>query len=468
MSATGGLTSASVTAIASAIAKRTVSAVEVLDAHIARIERVNPYLNAIVRFDFDRARRAALEADAALARGESIGPLHGVPFTLKDMHTAQGFGASLGTRSTESVSLHDGAVARRLKAAGGILLGKTNMGLSVQTLSEQFGRTSNPYDVQRTTGGSSGGAVAAVAAGLSAFDVGTDLAGSIRMPAHFCGVFGLRATPHRIPIGDMLFGRPGGPRSDRVLGSVGPFARTAEDVELLFRVLAGPDPSDPEVPPVATVEAPEVDLRRARIAVAPALSGVRIAADVSRALESLATELERAGARVEFREPVVFDDLLGAFRRLFRFTLATALAAEPVATSSKTPDFVEPSASEIMAALDERDAFIRASEAFFRDFDAFVCPAAACTAFRHCDFGTPVPIDGRPTPSICIDHPTIWSTYTGCPSLVVPVAVDRDGLPIGAQLVGRRWTDERLIALGRSIADLVGALPAPRVVSEAA
>jgi amidase len=129
---------------------------------------------------------------------------------------------------------------------------------------------------------------------------------------------------------------------------------------------------------------------------------------------------------------------------------------------------VDPTPSEIMAALGERDAFIGASEAFFREFDAFICPAATCTAFRHCDFGTPVPIDGQPTPSTCIDHPTIWSTYTGCPSLVVPVALDRDGLPIGAQLVGRRWADERLIALGKSIGDLVGALPAPTIISEAA
>lgn len=468
MSAPVDLTRASVTTIASEIARRTVSAVEVLDAHVARIERVNPNINAIVRFDFDRARRAALEADAALGRGEPIGPLHGVPFTLKDMHTVHGIGASLGTRSTESMSLRDGVIARRLKAAGAVLLGKTNMGLSVQTLSEQFGRTSNPYDIQRTTGGSSGGAAAAVSAGLSAFDVGTDLSGSIRMPAHFCGVFGLRATPHRIPIGDMLFGRPGAPRSDRVFGSVGPFARTAEDVGLLFRVLAGPDPSDPEVPPVAVVEPLEADLRRARIAVAPTLGGVRVAGDVSRALEFLATTLESAGARVEIREPVVFDDLLGSFRRYFRFTLSTALASELAPPGARPPGFVEPTPSEIMAALDERDAFIRASEAFFSDFDAFICPAAACTAFRHCDFGAPIPIDGQSTPSTRIDHPTIWSTYTGCPSLVVPVAVDRDGLPIGAQLVGRRWADERLIALGKCIADLVGALPAPSVVSEAA
>jgi amidase len=454
--------------IASEIAKRTVSAVEVLDAHIARIERVNPYLNAIVRFDFDRARRAALEADAALARGEPTGPLQGVPFTLKDMHPVQGIGASLGTKSTESMSLSDGVIARRLKAAGAVFLGKTNMGLSVQTLSEQFGRTSNPYDVQKTTGGSSGGAAAAVCAGLSAFDVGTDLSGSIRMPAHFCGVFGLRATPHRIPIGDMLFGRPGSPRTDRVLGSVGPLARTAEDVGLLFRVLAGPDPSDPEVPPVAVVEPPDANLRRARIAVAPTPTGVRIASDVSRALEALATTLEDSGAHVEIRDPVVFDDLLGSFRRYFRFTLSTALASELAPPGARPPGFVEPTPAEVVAALDERDAFIRASDAFFRDFDAVIYPAAACTAFRHCDFGAPIAIDGQPTPSMRIDHPTIWSTYTGCPSLVVPVAVDRDGLPIGAQVVGRRWGDERLVALGKSIADLVGALPAPSVISEAA
>ena len=452
---------ASAQAIAGAIRAGRVSAVEVLDAHIHRIERVNPRLNAIVRFDLERARRAARSADEAQARGEALGPLHGVPFTLKDMHAVAGLGASLGTRSSESVPAAHGVVATRLERAGAILLGKTNMSNSVQTLSEQFGRTTNPYDVQRTTGGSSGGAVAAVAAGLAAFDVGTDLSGSIRMPAHFCGVFGLRATANRIPSGDLLFGPPGTPRIDRAICSLGPLARTAGDVAELFRVLAGPDPSDPEVPPVPVIEAPPTDLRKVRIAVAPTMRGIRIAKDISRALDGLADELESAGARVERMEPCAFDELLAAFRRYFRLPLALVFDAGIAPPGSRPPDFRDPTPLEIASSLAERDRFIAAAERFFADHDAFICPAATCTAFPHCDRGAQIEIDGRPESPMSVDHPTIWSTYTGCPSLVVPIALDGRGLPIGAQLVGRRWADERLIALGAAVAEVAGPLPPP-------
>src|SRR6185295_8922290 len=139
---------------------------------------------------------------------------------------------------------------------------------------------------------------------------------------------------------------------------------------------------------------------------------------------------------------------LAAFRRYFRFPMSMALASGIAPGGARPPGFVDPTPSDIMTALAERDAFIAESERFFSEFDALVCPAATCTAFPHCDFGAPIPIDGILESSMCVDHPTLWSTYTGCPSLVVPVGLDPNGLPIGAQLVGRRWSDERLIALG--------------------
>src|SRR3954453_783249 len=226
------LTASSVVELAATVRSKKASAREVLGEHLARIERFNPAINAIVRLDQERARARAEQADAALARGESWGPLHGVPFTLKDMIEAAGIGASVGTRASERIPEHDGVIAQRLQAAGAIFLGKTNMSNALQTNSEQFGRSSNPYDTSRTTGGSSGGAVAAVAARLSPFDVGTDLSGSIRMPSPFCGVFGLRPTPNRIPVAGMAYGPVGIPRMDRTLAAAGPLARTAADVAL--------------------------------------------------------------------------------------------------------------------------------------------------------------------------------------------------------------------------------------------
>jgi len=442
----------SATEIALAVRSRRISAKEVVELHLARIDRVNPAVNAIVRLDADGALRRAALLDAALARGESPGPLHGVPFTLKDMHGVEGMLGSLGSRASERVASEDGLIAERLKKAGAIFLGKTNMSNGVQTSSEQFGRTSNPYDVTRTPGGSSGGSAAAVAAFLSTFDVGTDLSGSIRMPAHFTGIFGLRPTTHRIPLAGMIHAPPGVPRIDRVFSAAGPMARTAGDVNLLFRVLAGADPRDPDVPPVALQDEPIAQLRGLRIVIAPSITGIRITREISGALEKLAARLADRGARVETREPIPFEELLAAFRRLFRVVLGGM---------NRTSSGHGPSLHDAVVAFDERDRFIIALQRFFDDCDVFIGPAAICTAFPHGPPGSAVDVDGETSPSICIDHPTILATYTGAPSLVVPIAQGAHGLPIGAQLVAPRFRDERLLAIGAAVAEVVEPLPAP-------
>jgi amidase len=454
------LTASSAADLALMIRSRRASAEEVVDAHLARIEAVNPLVNAVVRLDAEGARRRAREADVALDRGQDWGPLHGVPFTLKDMHAAEGLAGSLGTRASERVATEDGVIAERLKRAGGILLGKTNMSNGVQTVSEQFGRTSNPYDLSRTPGGSSGGSAAAIAARLSPFDVGTDLSGSIRMPAHFTGVFGLRATSSRIPLGAKSDAPPDVPRLDHVFSAAGPMARTAGDIALVFRLLAAAGPRPPEGTPVPVLDPDKREIRGLRVAIAPAVAGIRSAREIRTALEQLGSRLSDLGARVETREPVGFEELLTAFRRLFRILLSsgTRAASLPPPARARGRAF---SPSDFRVALEERDRFVSALERFFSDYDTFVCPAAICTAFPHGPPGSPVDVDGEPSASTCIDHPTILSTYTGTPSLVVPIALGASGLPIGAQLVGPRWSDERIIAIGAAMAETVGALPPP-------
>ena len=460
------VTASSAADLALMIRSRRVSAVEAVDAHLARIEAVNPLVNAVVRLDPESARERARTADAALARGEDWGPLHGVPFTLKDMHSVAGMAGSLGTRGSERVAKEDGVIAERLKKAGGILLGKTNMSNGVQTVSEQFGRTSNPHDLSRTPGGSSGGAAAAVAAFLSPFDVGTDLSGSIRMPAHFTGIFGLRPTSQRVPLAGMIHAPLGVPRLDRVFSAAGPMARTADDIALLFRLLAGAHPRDPDVAPVPAMDAEKREIGGLRVAIAPSIAGIRSTREIGRALASLGSRLSDLGARVEDREPVAFDELLAAFRRLFRILLRSAARGSAPPPGAPTSG-AEPAPHDLMVALEERDRFIALLEAFFADYDTFICPAAICTAFPHGPPASPVDVDGQSSPSICIDHPTILSTYTGAPSLVVPIALGAGGLPIGAQLVGRRWTDERLIAIGAAIAEITGPLPPPKLLAHA-
>src|SRR5437667_525540 len=255
----------STTQLAVAIRAGHVSATEVLEAHLAQIDTHNPALNAIVTMDTERAHERAREADEALARGQVWGPLHGVPFTLKDAHATAGMRTTTGFPPlADYVPKVDSTVTARLKAAGGILIGKTNVHVMLadpaQTNNPIFGRTNNPWNSERTPGGSSGGAAAALAAGMTPFEIGTDLSASIRIPAHFCGVYGLKPTEQRVPLTGLIPGLPT-PRSVRIMSCIGPMARTVDDLALLYAILAGPDGRDTEMATVSIEEVLTLDMK---------------------------------------------------------------------------------------------------------------------------------------------------------------------------------------------------------------
>ena len=257
----GELAFRSASSLARLIRSKQVSARELLSVYAGRIERLNAPINAVVTLDLERAAGRAAEADRATASGESWGPLHGVPVTLKDTQTTEGIRTTAGYPPLAGyVPAADGTIAARLKGAGAILLGKTNTALLAydqQTSNPIFGRTNNPWDLTRTSSGSSGGAAAALTAGLTALDVGSDAGGSIRVPAHCCGVYGLKPTFGLVSQHGHIPDVPGMPRLDWVLSTSGPLARSLEDVALALRVIAGPDGQDSTVPPVA-VSAPGV------------------------------------------------------------------------------------------------------------------------------------------------------------------------------------------------------------------
>src|SRR6202023_3419395 len=284
----------STTQLAGAIRSGHVSAREVLSAHLAQIATHNPALNAVVTLDADRASERAREADEALARGENWGPLHGVPFTLKDAHATSGVRTTTGFPPLAGyVPKEDGAVAARLKDAGGILIGKTNVPVMLadfQTSNPIFGRTNTPWDTARTPGGSSGGAAAALASGMTPFEIGTDLSASIRIPAHFCGVFGLKTTERRVPLTGVIPGLPG-PRPLRIMSTIGPMARTVDDLALVYSIIAGPDGLDTDVPPVPVGPAVAIELADLRIAVAPPFPGLPVAAEIRAAVAQVASTL---------------------------------------------------------------------------------------------------------------------------------------------------------------------------------
>lgn len=441
----------SATRLATAIRAREVSAVEVLAAHLAQIDRHNPALNAVVTLDADGARKRAREADAALARGDVLGPLHGVPFTLKDAHAMAGMRTTTGFPPLDHVPAEDGTVATRLKAAGGILIGKTNgaemLGDPGQSGNPIFGRTNNPWSAGRTPGGSSGGAAAAVASGMTPFEIGTDLAGSIRIPAHFCGLFGLKPTEHRVSLHGLIPGLPP-PRSVRVMSCVGPLGRTVEDLTLLDGIIAGPDGRDTDVPPVPIVDPPVLDPATLRIAVASTFPGLPVAAEIRDAVEALATRLVPVCAAVDRPDLPALDfdpELLGMI-----VGASKADADEPPAT---LPHYLE--------ALDRRDRAIVAWDRFFDDWDALICPPAMVTAFLHRESGVPLPVEGRHVDYWQVGAHAAPFNYTGHPAAVLPFRLDRDGLPIGVQAVGKRWDDARLLGIARVLTTVTGDVRRP-------
>ncbi|HEX8035206.1 MAG TPA: amidase, partial [Ktedonobacterales bacterium] len=442
--------------LAAAIRTKQVSATEVLDAHLAQIEAHNPALNAIVTLDAERAHARARQADEALACGELWGPLHGVPFTLKDALATSGMRTTSGFPPLDHIPQEDSAVSARLQAAGGILLGKTNvpsMLADYQSSNPIFGRTNNPWDVARTPGGSSGGAVAAVASGMTPFDIGTDLSGSLRIPAHFCGVSALKLTEHRVPLTGLLPGLPP-PPSVRIMSCIGPLARTPEDLALLYSIIAGPDGRDTDVLPIPVDAVPKLDLKRLRIAVAQTFPGVPLAAEIRAAIADLAQQLQPLCAVVE---EATLPDL--------DFTQDLRSAGELIGmmTGAFQPEEQErpTTLAQYLEALHRRDQSMIAWEQFFEKWDVLLCPPSMTTAFPHCEPGSPLPIDDHEEVYWLVSAHTTVFNYTGHPALVLPYKLDHSGLPIGVQLAGKRWSDSRLLAIAQALADVTGLFRRP-------
>jgi amidase len=448
----------STTQLAAAIRSGNVSATEVLEAYVTQIHTHNPALNAIVTMDVEQAHERAREADEALSRGEVCGPLHGVPFTLKDAHATAGMRTTTGFPPLANyVPKVDSTVTARLKAAGGILLGKTNvhmlLGDPAQSINPIFGRTNNPWNVERTPGGSSGGAAAALAAGMTPFDIGTDLSASIRIPAHFCGVFGLKPTEQRIPLTGLIPGLST-PRSVRIMSCIGPMARSVDDLALLYQIIAGPDGYDTEVQPVPVDDVPRLELKDLRIAYVPTFPGFPVAAEIRTAVEELAQQLKPLCATVEESTLPALDfnqELMRAGEVIGMITGAFQSEEQEGATTL----------AHYMEALNIRDQSIHTWEQFFEKWDVLLSPASMVTAFPHCEPGTPLYVDDQEVIYWMVSaHGTLFN-YTGHPAVVLPYKLDRDGLPIGVQVVGKRWDESRLLAIAQALSEVTGPFQRP-------
>ena len=472
--------------LAQAIHFGAMSSLDVVEAHLAQIARYNPKLNAIVTLDAERARQLAREADAARARGESWGPLHGVPFTAKDFYETAGLRTTAGFKGLANhIPARDATAVARMRQAGAILLGKTNMpvlGQDVQTNSPLLGIGNNPWDLDRTPGGSTGGGAAAVAAGLTPIELGSDGNGSIRIPAHYCGVYGFKPTEYRVPGTGHLTDLPGKPHAFRHLACFGPLARSVDDLKLVFSVIAGPDGHDFLVPPVPLTPASAKPLENLRLAWTSDVGGLAVTADTSRLLASLIACLAERGCETE--ERALPFDLDAAWRIGGALTTAMAVPVVPAplrwlgATLYPLMFPNQPfhagmakglrmGISGYMKTLTERETFIAAIETMFDYCDAFICPVTATPAFTHRRAAVTAPgkaidVDGKKMPywMATVYHTSIFN-LTGHPVVVIPLGLSEDGLPIGAQIVGRRWHDMEILDIAGKLAEVLGQPPVP-------
>ena len=443
--------------IAAAIRRKEISPVEVARTHLERIEQLNPKLNAFVDYQPEIVLAQARSAEGAIVRGEEVGPLHGVPLSIKSAIDVVGHRCEAGSRLRAGyVAAADAPLVARLRAAGAVILGVTNtpeMLMAWETDNLIYGRTNNPWDLTRTAGGSSGGEAAAIAAGLSAGGVGSDGGGSIRVPAHFCGICGLKPTPGRIP-STGHYPKAGGPFA--LIGVVGPMARTVEDLRTLFAVMAGWDDGDPCAAPVEVREIEVTALPTIDIGFFEDDSRTPVTRETRAAVRDAASLLSGCGFRVEPFRP---EGLEEARQRWWEFFgVAGGMILEPMLRGRElevslilrefmgwSHDADAHTAESLLAAWLGRDAVREKILVQMRKYPVLICPTAAIPAFRHGEREWQV--EGKTVKYLDAWSYCEWWNLLGFPAVVVPMGYSEQGLPIGVQMVGRPWEEEAVLAV---------------------
>ena len=477
----------SATEMLAALRARRVSAVELLDLHVGRIERLNPALNAIVERDFEGARRDAEAADARRGRGDDA-PLLGLPMTLKESINVRGLRTTVGMPSWKDFrSEHDAPVTARVKGAGAAVMAKTNvppMLADWQSNNPVYGRTNNPWDLSRTPGGSTGGGAAALAAGLTPLEFGSDIGGSIRVPAAFCGVYGHRPSETAMPRSGQ-FPFPPMPNAAVVMGVQGPLARSAEDLELALDVAAGPEIGEDIAWRLSIPPARRDRLAEFRVAILPSIDWLPLDAEIAAALDGLSSQLGRLGCRVKAAKP----DALGDHREHYALYL-TLLAA---VTSARVPAEqrrarvdvmrtrddewsraaqrgIESGAPDYVAWGGQRERYRGAWRAFFGEWDVLLAPAFFVPAYPHWDKPWPdtpasiartLDVNGEPAlEELGLVYPSV-ATLAGQPATAFPLGLTRGGLPIGLQAIGPYLEDRTPIRFAALVARELGGFTRP-------
>jgi amidase len=453
----------SATDTADQVRRRQISSRELTEMLLARIDAVNPALNAVVELRREAALREAVAADEATARGDALGPLHGVPMTIKDSFNVAGLHTTWGNPAFKDfVADADATVVRRLKQAGAIIIGKTNVHFMLadfaQTANELYGVTNNPWDLTRTPGGSTGGAAAALSAGLTFLEYGTDLVGSIRIPASFCGVYGLKPTVEIVPLtGFQVPGPPQGPSEMTYMSAIGPLGRSAGDLRTALKVTAGPEIPVANGYSWTLLRPRHARLEEFRVGVVLDHERAPVSSEVGTLLANAVAILRRAGAKViegwpEGVDPVQQSESFGFHVRLF---FAFQQPAEDVAKLS-----------ELIEQENRRMAARVAWTRYFNDVDVFLCPTNFTPAFPH---------DNRPFEARTIttpegerpyDNQPFWISHAslpGLPSVVAPIERTSGGLPVGAQIIGPLYEDDTAITFAELLGSVIGGYEPPPV-----
>jgi len=457
--------------MAEQIRHRKISPVELVEAHLRKIKKLNPVLNAFVQVDAEGAFRQAREAEVAVRRGAKLGALHGVPVSIKISIEVAGFRCEAGTKLRQgTVASQDAPLVSRLRDAGAIILGTTNtpeLLMAWETDNLLYGRTNNPWDLTRTPGGSSGGEAAAIASGMSAGGVGSDGGGSIRVPAHFSGICGLKPTPGRIPATGH-FPNSVGPFA--LIGVVGPMARTVQDLKMLFEVMQGSDVGDPSAAPVPVRWPDRDELKKVPIGYFEDDGRTPVTADTRAAVRTAAEALTRAGFQVEPFRP----DGLELARQLWWkfFGIAGGMLLGPMTRGHEAElspilkEFsswveAEPShtGESLLDAWIQRDAIRMQVFAQMRDYPVLLCPVAAIPAFKHGERRWQ--IDGKTVEYLDAWSYTEWFNLLGTPAAVVPVGHSPEGLPIGVQISARPWEEELVLSVAAELETQCGVWRAP-------
>ena len=461
--------------IAAGIREKEFSPVDVVEAHLEQIEQLQPKLNAFVHLDAKGARSQARTAEAAVMRGDEVGPLHGVPLTIKSCIEVEGWPTPAGSLiRKEYVAQTDAPLVARLRAAGATLLGNTNTPeflVAYETDNSLSGKTSNPWDLERSSGGSSGGEAAAIASGCSAGGVGSDGGGSVRVPAHFCGICGLKPTPGRIPATGHY---PPGAGALDWIGVVGPMARTIGDVRALFEVMAGPDIADALSAPVPIRAANERDLRKLRVGILESDALGAATAETSAAVERAARLLSEQGFAVERKEISGLERAIEVWWYFFGPVIADLIrkgsAGQESAMSPMLREYVALATAETTLTYDglygmcaERESLRAEILKQMQDVTVLLSPVSAAPAFRH---GEGNWRRGEKENYRDTMRYSQWLNLAGFPGVALPVGESKEGLPVGVQVIGRPFEEELVLGIAEAIERARGPWQAPKILGD--